>query len=343
MVIWRVCSLPLLLRAAPMNLESIRLAYPLPKAATSGAGIGGDDLRGAGDEIGDLAQNFNQMTEQLVEANRGLERKVAERTRELESTQMLLIQAEKLESLGRLAAGVAHEVKNPLQTISMGLDFYQQTRESLSDDQQLMLDTMAESLDRADVIVQGMVDVSRSEGLTLEPVCPNDLFRRAMVLAGHRPKRKKITVKEDYEPNLPQVPLDAHKMEQVLINLITNGAHATESGGTLTLRTFSTRLGEVVRDQGLRRFERLRANDRVVVLEVRDTGPGIPEENLRKLFDPFFTTKPTGEGTGLGLSVSKTIVDLHYGNIEIENVDDPTGARARIYLKIQAIRGRRAA
>ncbi len=293
------------------------------------------DVRSS-DEIGELAQDFNQMTEQLVEANRDLERKIEERTKELESTQMLLIQSEKLDSLGRLAAGVAHEVKNPLQIIRMGIDYYGQTRDSLDEDQLLMLETMSEGLDRADEIVQGMVDLSRADGLNLKPTKARDLFRQALVLVGHRLRRKNIQVVEDFQQNLPEISADVRKMEQVLINLINNAADATENGGTVTLRTFSTQLSDVVPDHGLRRFERLRANDQVVILEVRDTGPGIPEENLRKLFDPFFTTKPTGEGTGLGLGVSKTIVDLHYGNIEIENVDDPPGARARVFLKIPA-------
>src|SRR5207245_2311683 len=122
---------------------------------------------------------------------------------------------------------------------------------------------------------------------------------------------------------LPKVTLDALKIQQVLVNLFMNAIHAMGDGGTLTVRAYAQRLTEAepqtARNEGARKAGRFRVGDEVVVVEVDDSGCGIPPEKLDKIWDPFFTTKPTGRGTGLGLSVTRKIVELHEGSIVIAN------------------------
>ncbi|MBT8045119.1 MAG: GHKL domain-containing protein, partial [Verrucomicrobiae bacterium] len=246
----------------------------------------------------------------------------------------LLIQSEKLESLGRMAAGVAHEVKNPLFVIQSGLDYFGLTMNKDDEAANKTLALMDEAVQRANNIVLGLLELSRSEDFVLEPNDLNGLVDKSLVLIDHGLTEKSIYLERDLQPNIPNVLMDFHKMEQVLINLFDNAIHASPKGGTITIRTYTRRLAPVSRDEGIRHFERLREDDDVAVLEITNTGPPINDENMRKLFDPFFTTKASNEGTGLGLAVCKTIVDLHKGSIRIENIEIPEGVRVSVILKI---------
>lgn len=243
-----------------------------------------------------------------------------------------LIQAEKMESVGRLASGVAHEVKNPLAMIGMGLELLARRIPEEDDAGRETIERMKRGIERANRIVRGLVDFSSARQFKLEPARPNHVFRDALSLVEYQLKKENVKVVEEFGKNLPMVEVDLPKLEQVLVNLLINAQQAMEKGGRITVRTYETRLSDIKRDQGLRTSRHLRMNDHVVCLEVEDTGPGIPEENLKKLYDPFFTTKPTGVGTGLGLSVSRKIVELHQGRLELFNREDGLGAIARITL-----------
>lgn len=142
-----------------------------------------------------------------------------------------------------------------------------------------------------------------------------------------------MSVIEELSDDLPEVKLDATKVEQVLVNLMINASHAMPDGGQITLRSYVTTLDGVRRDEGLRTAGHLRAGDSVVRVEIDDTGSGITEEIAGKLYDPFFTTKPTGAGTGLGLSVSRKIIELHHGTLELSNRPEG-GVRAVVTLKV---------
>src|SRR6266446_2046274 len=134
--------------------------------------------------------------------------------------------------------------------------------------------------------------------------------------------------------------LDKNKIKQVLVNMLTNAIHALPQGGTLTVRTYAKQLGtgEIDRDAGSRLANRLRSGEMVAVTEILDNGPGISEEMLAKIFDPFFTTKPTGKGTGLGLTVTKKIVELHDGTIDIRNRREG-GMIVTLLFKVSAEKG----
>tara|TARA_R110000850_G_scaffold157824_5_gene281878 strand:+ start:1833 stop:3113 length:1281 start_codon:yes stop_codon:yes gene_type:complete len=268
--------------------------------------------------------------EQLESLNKTL----SEANRELQETQMQLIQAEKLESIGRLAAGVAHEVKNPLALLLLGVDYLSQGVEPDDANVDKILTQMREAVDRADRIVRGLVDFSSQRALTREPMQLSRLVEEVLLLVRHELTRSNTKIELDIPEELPEVFLDLAKFEQVLINLIINAVHAMsdEPQPKLVIHVRSESLHRVVKNQGARKREVFREGDRVVVLEIRDNGTGIDSKDSGRLFDPFYTTKATGKGTGLGLSVSRKIVALHSGELSIKNREDHKGAVARITL-----------
>ncbi|MES2474855.1 MAG: PAS domain-containing protein [Verrucomicrobiota bacterium] len=245
-----------------------------------------------------------------------------------------LIQAEKMESVGRLAAGVAHEVKNPLAMIGMGLELL--ARHLPADDAKAAetIARMKRGIDRAKKIVRGLVDYSSDRRLEFHPWHPNNLVADALELVEYQLRKGGIRI--DFQPSdgLPVVEVDQTKIEQVLVNLFINAMHAMDGDGELTIRTDLISLDNVSPDEGNRLRDRLRQGDRMVRITVADTGQGIAEEVLGKLFDPFFTTKPTGKGTGLGLTVSRKIAELHGGDLFIANRSDRSGAIATLMLKV---------
>lgn len=250
---------------------------------------------------------------QLLQLNRNLEAA----NQELRSTQEQLIQAEKLESVGRLAAGVAHEVKNPLALILMGVEYLSQLPDDIDPNFLEILDEMRKAVRRAEKIIHGLVDFSASRHLEFEQVDLNQVVRDTLPFIKHDRLRANVELEVSLADNLPKVALDMQKFEQVLLNLLLNALHAMGGGGG-TLRV-STRFGVMSEGEptetGSRAAERLRRGDKVVFVSVEDTGCGIPAAELERIFDPFYTTKPTGEGTGLGLSISRKIIELHGGRI----------------------------
>jgi len=269
--------------------------------------------------------------EQLERLNRNL----SQTSRELQDTQMQLIQAEKLESIGRLAAGVAHEVKNPLAMLLLGVDYLSQQPIDPEDvNLEEILTQMREAVNRADRIVRGLVDLSSDRSLSRVEAQLADVVEEVLLLTRHELVRGSVSVDVNVPRDLPPVFVDMSKFEQVLINLVINAVHAMEETDrpALEIHAHTTTLSGVPKNQGARTYDVSRDGDRVVILEIRDNGSGIEEENLSKLFDPFYTTKATGRGTGLGLSVVHKIVELHGGKIEITNRSNGSGASVTLTL-----------
>ncbi|MHB8520228.1 MAG: PAS domain-containing sensor histidine kinase [Limisphaerales bacterium] len=249
---------------------------------------------------------------------------------ELKAAQLQLIQAAKLESVGTLAAGVAHEVKNPLQTILMGIDYLAKKLAGGDDNVNLVLTDMRDAVRRADSIVRGLLQFAAANQPDVKDEDLNAVIEQSLWLVNYELTKTRITVEKALSPDLPLLPLDKNKMEQVFINLFMNAIQAMPNGGTLRVQTRvkpSTELRAAV-SAGPGSFT---ANDSVIVAEVSDTGSGISEANLTKIFDPFFTTKPTGVGTGLGLPVTKKIIELHGGTIDVKNLPEG-GVRVTITL-----------
>lgn len=269
-----------------------------------------------------LLTDVRRLNEQLVRAQE-----------DLRQTQMQLFQAEKLDSLGRVAASVAHEVKNPLGTLQLGVDFFSLQQASLGEQGRRMLRCMQEAIERAECIIHEMLDFSRSEKLTIQPCAANEIVASAVRMIAHELIERKVAVEESYCGGNPLIRADRSKIEQVIINLVMNSAQAMPGGGRLEVSTATSFLDDAPRDEGLREMDLMKAGDEIVNIEVRDYGHGIAPGLAHRIFEPFFTTKPPGEGTGLGLPVSKRIVELHRGRLFVQNAEPPPGVRSRIILR----------
>lgn len=269
-------------------------------------------------------ERLRQANIQLAKSKTEQEKVLADLQRsheELKAAQFQLIQAEKMQSLGRLAAGVAHEVKNPLGILNLGIDYM--TKNLVAPDETIaqVLNDMSDALRRADGILLDLLDFSVPRALDLHHENINSLVEQSLVFVRHELSTGPIKLVREFQPELPRAMVDPNKIKQVFINVLTNSIHAMPQGGILHVRTYSKTLevGEVDHDDGSRQADQFHPGQLVVIAEVIDTGSGIPQDKLTHIFDPFFTTKPTGKGTGLGLTVAKKIVELHGGSIDIRN------------------------
>lgn len=279
-----------------------------------------ENLRSAYDELERSQCALNQSLRDLQTVNA-----------ELSATQLQLIHAARLESLGVLSAAVAHEVKNPLQTILMGLDFLDGNLVTDDSDVSEVLGDMRESVVRARLILSDLLHLSQSSDLTLTKEDINQIVQRALWLVHFELVRNHIQISIELDPQPAMLRVDRSKLEQALINLFINALQAMPEGGVLTVRTRASLLeppGECV----VAPLPGVQPGDPMVLVEVQDTGCGIAPENIPRIFEPFFTTKPPGIGTGLGLSIVKKIIELHGGAVRVENIS-PRGVRATLILK----------
>ena len=230
-----------------------------------------------------------------------------------------IIQSEKQASVGRLAAGVAHEINNPLTGV-LTYTHMLLRRKDIAPEVRSDLETVIAATERVRKIVKGLLDFSRQTKLDPEPTDINRLASSTISLLENQALVKGVAIKFNPGENLPLVKLDRSQFQSVLINIIINALDATEPGGYVHVYTATGLSGNEAGRKG-------------VEITIADTGCGIPPENLDKLFDPFFTTKATGQGTGLGLSVSLGIVQRHGGNIRVQS-ELGKGTRFFIWLAI---------
>ncbi len=222
---------------------------------------------------------------------------VAQREEKLKAaTRRQIGQSEKLASIGRLAAGVAHEVNNPLTGVLTFAHLLRDKHEASEQDRR-DLDLIIRETTRVRDIVRNLLDFARESPSRRQPLDVNGPARQMLTLLRSQKEYRAIRIEEDLAGDLPAVEADQNQLQQVLLNLALNACEAMPDGGVLKIRT-ARRGGEVI-------------------IQISDTGVGIPREHLETIFDPFFTTKPTGKGTGLGLSVSYGIVQQHGGDIEV--------------------------
>jgi signal transduction histidine kinase len=209
-----------------------------------------------------------------------------------------LVQADKLSSIGLLAAGVAHEVNTPLAVIST---YAQMLAKQVADDSQksLILEKIAKQTFRASEIVNSLLNFSRTSSTSYGGVSVNRVIQETLSLLEHQLQKSGIEIKTDLDPDVPAVHGNAGKLQQVFLNLFLNARDAMANGGTIEVRSFGVGSGTII--------------------EVSDTGHGIAPENLHRIYDPFFTTKGAKKGTGLGLSVTYGIIQEHGGSIEVSN------------------------
>ena len=241
-------------------------------------------------EIGILCQAVDQMADTLAEREKQLQT----------ATSKQLGRSEKLASLGRLAAGVAHEINNPLTGV---LTFAHLLKEksNMDDQDRQDLDLIIHETTRAAEIVRGLLDFARERAVVMEPLNINEVIGRTLRLIRNQKLFDRIVITEELAHDLPDIRGDINQLQQVLLNLSLNACEAMPGGGTLTIRTVAE-------------------EDRVLVT-LSDTGCGIKPEHFDRVFEPFFTTKPVGKGTGLGLSVSYGIIQQHGGAIELDSAE----------------------
>lgn len=214
-----------------------------------------------------------------------------------------LLQAEKMAALGQTISGVAHELNNPLATILSWAERLSEKR-SLDDSVRRGLEIIFSESERAARIVRNLLTFARKRQTTRVMVDVNQVVRETLALRAYEQRLSNVAVIDALAAGLPQVFADGHQLQQVLLNLIINAEQAMLSAhgrGILVVRTWHV------------------ADQELVVLEINDDGPGIPDEVQPKIFDPFFTTKDVGKGTGLGLTVAYAIVQEHGGRIHVES------------------------
>jgi signal transduction histidine kinase len=251
--------------------------------------------------------------------------------RELRTSELELIQASKMEAVGTLTAGVAHEVKNPLQTLLLGLHYLEHHVPAENENVTRTLHDMRDAVTRANSIVGELLQFSAAGELDMKEDDFNAVVERSLSLMNYELTTSQIAVTRHLDAGLPPVKMAPGKMEQVFLNLFMNAVQAMWAGGTLTVRTRAAQFSDELVEN--RRADcPFKAGEHIVIAEVQDTGVGIPEVNLSKIFDPFFTTKPAGIGTGLGLSVIQKIIELHGGSIDIQNAP-PGGVNVTLMLK----------
>ena len=215
----------------------------------------------------------------------------------LRETQSQLVQTEKLAMLGQFAAGIAHEIKNPLAIILQAENFLRNNTDPSKTNHMEVLTAAREAVMRADKIVKGLLQLAAPASTKLAPHDLHAVIEHSLVLMEQEHLFGKVKVVKEFAAGDAAVMMDADQMQQVFINLVGNAVHAMPNGGKLTLRTAIKK--------------------KTVSCAVIDAGVGIPKEKISKIFDPFFTTKRAGEGTGLGLSIVRAIVQAHNGTIEV--------------------------
>lgn len=250
---------------------------------------------------------------------------------ELKEMQDKLVQAEKLKAIGQLASGVAHEMRNPLGIIMQGVDYLEQLIPAEAKEPRETLTTLKESAQRADKIVISLLDYSRATKLELHPENIGSILEDSLSLV--KTELRNIKIAREFQEGLPRVLVDKNKLTQVFINLFINAIQAMPETGKLTIRSFVRTPEEAGNNTDERPDASFEPGEKLMVVEIEDTGTGISAENLQKIFDPFFTTKTQGKGTGLGLSVSRNIILMHKGLIEIKS-QVGKGTRVIITLRI---------
>ena len=288
------------------------------------------------DEFGRLAESFNAMTaalrnsrEELREWGRTLEQKVAERTEALRLAQSEAARGEKLASVGLLAAGIAHELNNPLTGV---LTFASLLRKKAPDGTPDAedLDVVIRETKRCAAIIRRLLDFAREKAPEKNYADLNQLVTETARIVEKPANLQHIEIRLELDPALPAAWVDADLIRQVVMNMLVNAQQAIDGKGSITVRT--------------RRAPQPRSPAPgaspvpMVEIAIVDTGCGIPEADLKRIFDPFFTTKGVGKGTGLGLSVSHGIIEAHGGTIEVASKVGE-GTTFRVYLPLDPVAG----
>ncbi len=306
-----LASLSVILLLTILYFSTSKIIKPLQEMVIATKKIAKGDLSHSvltksRDEVGLLAESFNLMVDDLKKANdeitewgKTLEKKVEERTKELKEMQEHLIQSEKLASLGKLSASIAHEINNPLGGILMYSHLLLEDVGKESPYAENISKIIKETT-RSKNIVKGLLEFARPKKPEMNLVNINDILESSLSIMEQQALFQNIHIKKLCSPSLPKTIADGAQLQQVFMNIILNAAEAMGGKGELIIHTD------------------LDKEKRYIEIEFTDTGCGIPQENVARIFEPFFSTKPEGKGTGLGLAISYGIIRRHEGDIKIK-------------------------
>ncbi len=252
----------------------------------------------------------------------------------LSEARVELIQAEKANAIVQLAGGVAHEVKNPLAIIMQATEYLKENVHSPKKNIQDTLNMIMDNIKRADHIIRTLSDFVRISELTLKSQDIKPTIIHSLDLIKPRVKLENIKIVKEFKKNFPRVLIDGAKMEQVFINLFLNAVQAMPNGGTIFIRGYTKKLDKLENRVGRRASDYFGLGEKAAIIEIEDTGAGISKENLQKLYTPFFTTKGPRGGAGLGLSVTRNIIEMHTGMIGVQSQENK-GTKCIITLKIR--------
>ncbi|HKT11977.1 MAG TPA: ATP-binding protein [Terriglobia bacterium] len=312
--VWRVVRRPLkTLEDGTERLASGNLGYQL-------------EVR-SHDELADLARSFNTMSRQLKDAReeitewgQTLEQRVEQKTLELNRAHEQMMRVEKMASIGKLAAVVAHEINNPLAGI---LTYAKLLKKQFAKEKDKKYDGAIASLDlieseswRCGEIIKNLLTFARTGSAKNDLADLNAVIKRCVQLVQHQLNLQNIQAQLELPADLPMVPCDPAQIEQVILALVMNAIAAMPQGGKLVLRSR--------KNEGRQQVE----------IDVEDSGVGIPPELMSHMFEPFFTTKERGHGLGLGLAICRTIVDRHQGRIDVES-EPGRGTKFTITLPLE--------
>lgn len=260
------------------------------------------------DESGEIVQ-FVHVSRDITERKR-MQDELENAYIKLGNAHLQLVQSEKLAAVGRLAAGVAHEINNPLFVISGEAQMLSKTKDQETRD---ALKVILDQTERIKEIVGRLMEFSKPREFKREPLEINTVIEEAIPFLSHQVGVEGVKIVKKFDMGLPKILGDRHQLQEVFLNIMLNAIQSMEGGGSLTIVTYSKKVDKY----GRRETDRFKLGDTIIVVEIKDTGKGMDDETLRHVFDPFFTTKE--KGMGLGLSICYGIIENHAGTIEAQS------------------------